>query len=180
MGGFGRLQHNHVVKHHNSTHLQTEMTTFRCYNRSNLYSKDSSATASLKSIVWQLVIRVSVIFTSALFTRTVIFSPFLSSSDSGFLSAYTNLVGRDCTSPPNHWPTPHHGDTVKQNVYLSLRSSHTLAVYILKSASSLAHNIASFILSSLFSVSSPSFSQINLFSIIFFPSPSSFFPLSIS
>lgn len=77
VGGFGRLQHNHVVKHHNSAHLQTEMTTFRCYNRSNLYSKDSSATASLKSIVWQLVIRVSVIFTSALFTRTVIFFPLL-------------------------------------------------------------------------------------------------------
>lgn len=138
VGGFGRLQHNHVVKHHNSTHLKTEMTTFRCYNCSNLYSKDSSATVSLKSIVWQLVIRVSVIFTNALFTWTVIFPPFLSSSDSGFLSAYTNLVGRDCTSPPNHWPTPHHGDTVKQNVYLSLRSSHTLAVCILKSAASLS------------------------------------------
>lgn len=137
LGGFGRLQHNHVVKHHNSTHLKTEMTTFRCYNCSNLYSKDSSATVSLKSIVWQLVIRVSVIFISSLFTWTVIFPPFCPRVIRGFLSAYTNLVGRDCTSPPNHWPTPHHGDTVKQNVYLSLHSSHTLAVYILKFAASL-------------------------------------------
>lgn len=37
----------------------------------------------------------------------------------------------------NTWPSPRHGDSVKQNIYLSLHCSHALTVCIFKSAPSL-------------------------------------------
>lgn len=65
------------------------------------------------------------------------FNTDLASAGPVFITTTTQRVVTGCTGPPERGPSPRHAEAVKENIYLSLRSSHTLhPACIFKSAAS--------------------------------------------